>query len=107
MARRGRKPKSESQESVVLSPKDEKIFNNVSQDMSEERKDEWMKRRAAEDRAAKENNITLEEWYVKKGDKLIFKKKKKSGGCYAYYVGNWKKNPNILTEEVKSNLKEA
>lgn len=108
MARRGRRPKNEVQEErVVLSEKDEKIFNEVSKDMSEERKDEWMKRRAAEDRAAKENNVTLSEWYVKKGDKLILKKKKKSGGNYSYYVGNFKKNPNILTEEVKANLKEG
>jgi len=88
----------------ILSEKDQEVFESIKDTMSEERKDEWLKRRAREDRALKLNQKEVSRSYVKVGEKLILKVKKANGGVYSLYQGNWKKFPQLLTPEVKELL---
>lgn len=83
---------------VKLSEKDQKFFDENKDTMSDERKDEWLKRRAREDREAQSHNVETDRWFVVKGNKLILKVKKKSGGCYSFYRGNVKKRPELLND---------
>lgn len=94
------------QRRVNLSPKDQQIFDDIKDDMTEEQRGEWMKRRANEERSAKDDAKECDRWYEKKGSKLILKIKKKSGGCLSFYRGNFKRQPEILEDpEVKKLLK--
>jgi hypothetical protein len=89
-----------------LSEKDQKIYESMKDDLTEEQRGEWMKRRAAEQMAVDESAIEIDRWYEKKGSKLILKIKKKSGGCCSFYRGNFKKTPEILDDpEVQKLLK--
>lgn len=90
-----------------LSEKDQSTFEKLKEDMTEEQRGEWMKKRAAEQKAAEADAIEVDRWYEKKGNKLILKIKKKSGGCCSFYRGNFKKHPEILNDpEVAKLLKE-
>ena len=81
-----------------LSEKDQKAFENLKDDMTEEQRGEWMKRRASEQKAAADDATESDRWYEKKGNKLILKIKKKSGGVCSFYRGNFKKQPEILDD---------
>lgn len=93
-----------NQSQVQLSERDQKAFDSLSDDMTEEQRGEWMKRRAAELKAAEDDATETERWYEKKGNKLILKIKKKSGGCCSLYRGNFKKHPEILNDPEVSKL---
>ncbi len=77
---------------------------NPEKDISEERKDEWLKRRNKEDRKHKADQKVVEEWYeLIGGKKLIKKLRKKNGGVYSLYICNVKKprNHHVLAKFVK------
>lgn len=98
---------TQAEKPVQLSEKDQKAFDALKDDMTEEQRGEWMKRRAAEERHAAEAAVETDRWYEKKGSKLILKIKKKSGGCLSFYRGNFKKHPELLKDpEVAKLLKE-
>lgn len=100
--RRGRRP---TKEKIELSEKDKQHFDNEMQDADEETKTQWLKRRAAEDRELKKNKKVTETWYVKTGNKLVKKSRNGAGSVLTNYVGNYIKHPEILTAEVKENLR--
>lgn len=103
--RRRRTIKKDETAKVKLSEKDKKHFDEDMQDADEETKTQWLKRRAAEDRALKENKKVAETWYSKVGSKLVRKQRNGAGSVLTSYLGNYKKHPEILTDEVKENLK--
>ena len=102
-----RKANRQSQPKVSdLSERDQSAFDSLKDDMTEEQRGEWMKRRAAEQKAAESAAVETGRWYEKKGNKLILKIKKKSGGVCSFYRGNFKKQPEILDDpQVKKLLK--
>lgn len=105
-----RKPATKKEEVIdpsMLSEKDQAIAASVTINMDEETKAEWYKRRAREDAEHKASLKVVDRFYVKKGSKLVEKIRKSNGSCYTIYRGNFKKHPEILTDEVKSLLKEG
>jgi len=95
--------KTESFSVASLSDRDRKILEKA--DMTAEERMEWLKKRNAEAKEAKKGNKILEVFYTLNGDKLNKKVRKANGGILSYYVGNIRKNPDIMTEEIKASLK--
>lgn len=73
-----------------------------------ETKAEFLKRRAAEDRAKKKNNKILEEWYClgPGGDKLLKRVLKANGSVYSFFMFRVKKNKDIFNKHYKPQLKD-
>ena len=75
-------------------------------DLTDETKAKWLKRRAKEDKAHKAGIKVIEEWYECVGNKKLLKKLKKNNGSeYSLYIGNFKKQPEILAIAQATGLK--
>ena len=104
--RRSRKKDNEiKEEKVILSEKDQKFLDEDMKEADEQTKNDWLKERAKEYHDRKKNKVVVETWYCKIGSKLVKKSRNGAGSVLTNYVGNYIKNPSILTEEVKANLK--
>ena len=64
---------------------------------------EFLKRRAAEDRALKKSNKIVEEWYCKSqnGNKLLRKVLKANGGIYSFFMFRIDKNREMFEKHYK------
>jgi hypothetical protein len=60
---------------------------NPENDIADENKGEWLKRRALEDKQAKEGALEIGSWYEISSGKLLKKVKKKSGDVCCFYIG--------------------
>lgn len=63
-------------------------------DLSDERRDGFIKRIAEEDKAARKGNKTVAVWYELSGNKLLKKTRKALGSVLSSYVGNIKTDPD-------------
>lgn len=91
-------------EKVELPTLDDKSPKKRGRKVKDERKDQFLKRIAKEQREAKKNLVVVGTWYEMSGDKIIKCIKKSSGMVYNQYVANRTKQPEIYKDLVAKGL---
>lgn len=69
---------------------------NPEKDLDDESKADWMKRRAKEDKVAKEGAKEVKCWYEERNGKLLKRVKKKNGNVHSMYIGKVKKCKDLI-----------
>lgn len=71
---------------------------NDIDDLDVERKDQYLKRIKAEDKANKKNYATKKEWIDVEGGKVLKRRMNASGSLYTFYLFNARKQPELFAE---------